>query len=183
MRIGSEDFPLFSRNEPLHVLLDVLSVDDRAVELKEQLEVEEADGDRQEEKVEEKGEVESKRVRRGWNEDDCVKCAQNLRHEVCGVIIKLWNKDARAVSVRVRHASVEVQVQCVNVFIGVVLGELHVVRVVPLVVCGDTVVRRTLVLIALHRSHCFHRSHVGFCCIRGIVFTPTTHPVGDSKMR
>ena len=31
----------------------------------------------------------------------------------------------------VRHASVEVQVQCVNVVIGVVLGELHVVSVVP----------------------------------------------------
>ena len=44
--------------------------------------------------------------------------------------------------------SVEVQVQCVNVVIGVVLGELLVVRVVPLVVCGDAVVRRTLVLIA-----------------------------------
>ena len=66
---------------------------------------------------------------------------------MCGVIIKLWNKDARAVSVHVRHASVEVQVHCVNVVIGVVLGELHVVRVVP-VVCDDAVVRRTLVLIA-----------------------------------
>ena len=60
----------------------------------------------------------------------------------------MWNKDARAVSVHVRHASVEVQVQCVNVVIGVVLGELHVVRVVPVVVCDDAVVRRTLVLIA-----------------------------------
>ena len=47
---------------------------------------------------------------------------------------------------------------CVNVVIGVVLGGLHVVRVVPVVVC-DAVVRRTLVLIAFHRSHCFHRSH------------------------
>ena len=38
----------------------------------------------------------------------------------------------RAGSVHVRHASVEVQVHCVNVVIGVVLGELHVVvRVVP----------------------------------------------------
>ena len=37
--------------------------DDRVVELKEQLEVEEEDGDRQEEEVEEKGEVESRRVR------------------------------------------------------------------------------------------------------------------------
>ena len=61
---------------------------------------------------------------------------------------QVWNKDARAVSVHVRHASVEVQVQCVNVVIGVVLGELHVVRVVPVVVCDDAVVRRTLVLIA-----------------------------------
>ena len=61
----------------------------------------------------------------------------------------------RAVSVHVRHASVEVQVHCVNVVIGVVLGELHVVRVVPVVVCDDAVVRRTLVLIAIYRSHCF----------------------------
>ena len=38
----------------------------------------------------------------------------------------------RAGSVHVRNASVEVQVQCVNVVIGVVLGELFVVvRVVP----------------------------------------------------
>ena len=66
----------------------------------------------------------------------------------------------RADSVHVRHASVEVQVQCVNVVIGVVLGELHVVvHVIPLVVCDDAVVRRTLVLIAIYRSHCFHRSH------------------------
>ena len=79
---------------------------------------------------------------------------------MCGVIIKLWNKDARAVSVHVRHASVEVRVQCVNVVIGVVLGELHVVvHVIPLVVCDDAVIRCTLVLIALYRSHCFHRSH------------------------
>ena len=54
----------------------------------------------------------------------------------------------RAVSVHVCHASVEVQVQCVHVVIGVVLGELHVVRVVPVVVCDDAVVRRTLFLIA-----------------------------------
>ena len=54
----------------------------------------------------------------------------------------------RAVSVHVRHASVEVQVQCVNVVIGVVLGELHVVRVVPAFDC-DAVVDLTLVLIAV----------------------------------
>ena len=47
----------------------------------------------------------------------------------------------------------------VSIVIGVVLGELHVVRVVPVVVCDDAVVRRTLVLIALYRSHCFHRSY------------------------
>ena len=58
---------------------------------------------------------------------------------MCGVIIKLWNKDARAGSVHVRHAFVEVP--CVNVVIGVVLGELLVgVRVVPV---DDAVVHRT----------------------------------------
>ena len=66
----------------------------------------------------------------------------------CIIINKLW-KDARASSVHLRHASVEVHVQCVNVVIGVVLGELLVIRVVPIVVCDDAVVRRTLVLIAL----------------------------------
>ena len=45
---------------------------------------------------------------------------------------QVWNKDACAVSMHVRHASVEVQLQCVNVVIEVVLGELHVVRVVQL---------------------------------------------------
>ena len=55
---------------------------------------------------------------------------------------ELWNKDACAVSVHVRHASVEVQVQCVNVVIGVVLGELLLVRVLPIVVCDDAVVRQ-----------------------------------------
>ena len=99
---------------------------------------------------------------------------------MCGVIIKLWNKDARAVSVHVRHASVEVQVHCVNVVIGVVLGELHVVRVVPVVVCDDAVVRRTLVLIAFTVAIVFIVAilHVGFCCIGGTVFTP---PVGYSR--
>ena len=55
----------------------------RVEELREQLEVEEEDGDRQEEEEEvESGEVESRRVRHvddhGWR----VKCAQNLIHEV-----------------------------------------------------------------------------------------------------
>ena len=39
------------------------------------------------------------------------------------------HEQRRASSVHVRHAIVEVP--CVNVVIGVVLGELHVVRVVP----------------------------------------------------
>ena len=55
---------------------------------------------------------------------------------------KLW-KNARAGSVHVRHASVEVQVQCVNVVIGVVLGELLVVRVVPVFVCDAVVPSHT----------------------------------------
>ena len=80
--------------------------------------------------------------------DGDMKCAQNLSHEVCGVIIKCGTKMRVQSSMHVRHASVEVQVQCVNVVIGVVLGELHVVRVVPVVVCDDAVVRRTLVPIA-----------------------------------
>ena len=84
-------------------------------------------------------------MRHGWNEDDC-ESAQNLSLEVCGVIINCDTK-MRAVSVHVRHASVEVQVQCVNVVIGVVLGKLLVVRDVPIVVCDDAVVRRTIVLI------------------------------------
>ena len=44
----------------------------------------------------------------------------------------------------VRHASVEVQVQCVNVVIGVVL-----VVLVPVLLVCDAVVHRTLVLIAV----------------------------------
>ena len=62
----------------------------------------------------------------------------------------------RAVSMHVHHAIVGVP--CVNVVIGVVLGELHVVRVVPVLLVCDAVVRHSF-LIALHRSHCFHRSH------------------------
>ena len=79
----------------------------------------------------------------------------------------------RAISVHVRHASVEVQVQCVNVVIGVMLGELLVVRVVPIVVCDDAVVRRTLVLIALTVAIVFTLNFRGhFSVFGGIVFTP-----------
>ena len=69
---------------------------------------------------------------------------------------QLWNKCAlRADSVHARHAIVEV-----NVVIGVLLcGLLVVVRVVPVFLDCDAVVLIHFVLIALHRSHCFHRSH------------------------
>ena len=66
---------------------------------------------------------------------------------MCGVITSVDQCALRARSTHgVHHAIVEV-----NIVIGVVLGELHVVvRVhVPLVVCDDAVVRRTLGLIAL----------------------------------
>ena len=88
-------------------------------------------------------------------------------HEVCVSHHELWNEDARIISVHVRHASVKVQVRCVNVVIGVVLGELHVVRVVPIVVCDDAAIRRTLVLIAIYRSHGFScKISVAIFCIR-----------------
>ena len=66
---------------------------------------------------------------------------------MCGVITSVDQCALRARSTHgVHHATVEV-----NIVIGVVLGELHVVvRVhIPLVVCDDAVVRRTLGLIAL----------------------------------
>ena len=64
---------------------------------------------------------------------------------MCGVI-SVKQYALRADSTHdVHHAIVGV-----NVVIGVVLGELHVVRVVPVVVvCDEAVVRRTLGLIAL----------------------------------
>ena len=76
----------------------------------------------------------------------------------------------------VHHAIVEV-----NVVIGVVHCELLVVHVVPVVVCDDAVVRRTLCSHSFHRSLCFHRSHfyVGFCCIGRIVFT--TQPMNQME--
>ena len=62
-----------------------------------------------------------------------VRCAQNLSQEMCGVIIKAVERCASSVHVVVRHASVEVQVHCVNAFIGVLVVHvvLLVVRVVP----------------------------------------------------
>ena len=79
-----------------------------------------------------------------------MKCDSELepRGVRCNHQQRLVEQCAVQSSVHVRHASVEVQVQCVNVVVGVVLGELLVVRVVPVVVCDDAAVRRTLVLTA-----------------------------------
>ena len=78
----------------------------------------------------------------------------------------------------VHHAIVEV-----NIVIGVVLGELHVVvRVhIPLVVCDDAVVRHTLVLIALVVIVVFVVAIFNriFLYGRYILFT---HPVGDGEL-
>ena len=98
---------------------------------------------------------------------------------MCGVITSV---DQCALCARsthgVHHAIVEV-----NIVIGVVLGELHVVvRVhIPLVVCDEAVVRRTRGLIALVVIVVFvvailHR----IFCMGDILFT---HTVGDSKLR
>ena len=74
--------------------------------------------------------------------------AQHTANEVCGVITSV---DQCALRTRSTHG-VHYAIVEVNIVIGVVLGELHVVvRVyVPLVVvCDEAVVRRTLGLIAL----------------------------------
>ena len=95
--------------------------------------MEEEDGDRQKEEEEvESGETSQRGAPMNMTVDD-YECAQNMSHEVCGVITNCGRCAVRADSVHVRHASVEVQVHCVNVVIGVVLGELLVVvRVVPI---------------------------------------------------
>ena len=76
---------------------------------------------------------------------------------MCGVITSV---DQCALCARSTH-DVHHAIVGVNVVIGVLVVhcELHVVRVDPVVVCDDVVVRRTLVLIALCRNHCFRRSH------------------------
>ena len=96
-------------------------------------------------------------MRHGWYGDGYDE-TQNLSQKRCEMTSPGVEECAlRARSTHdVHHAIVEV-----NIVIGVVLGELHVVvRVhIPVVVCDDAVVRRTLVLIALHRRLCFRRSH------------------------
>ena len=119
--------------------------DDLVVELKEQLVVEEVDGEGQEGKVKEEGRSRIKENAPWWCEDDNV-IAQNLSHEVCGVIMSVEQCALCASSMHdVHHAIVEV-----NVVIGVLVVhcELLLVRVVPDVICDDAVVRRTLGLIA-----------------------------------
>ena len=84
--------------------------------------------------------------------------AQNLsQNQVCGVITSV---DQCALCARSTH-DVHHAIVGVNVVIGVLVVhcELHVVRVDPVVVCDDVVVRRTLVLIALRRRLCLRRSH------------------------
>ena len=76
--------------------------DDRVVELKEQLEVEEEDGDRQEEKVEvESGKTSQRGAPMNMTVDD-YECAQNLGHEVCGVSSSCGTMMLSACTPRVR---------------------------------------------------------------------------------
>ena len=113
------------------------------MELKEQLEVEEEDGDRQEEEEEvESGKTSQRGTPMNMTVDDD-QCAQNLSHECAMCII---NRDCEQCALLadsmhvVRHAIVEV-----NVVIGVLVvhGELLVVmRVVPVFLGCDAVVRR-----------------------------------------
>ena len=70
----------------------------------------------------------------------------------------------------VHHAIVEV-----NIVIGAVLGELHVVvRVHIPLVCDDALVRLTIVLIALVVIVVFVvASFREFCCMEDVLFTPS----------
>ena len=58
---------------------------------------------------------------------------------------ELWNKDACAVSVHVRHASVEVQCNVSTSSLVSCLVSCMLCALFPIVVCDDAVVRRTLV--------------------------------------
>ena len=148
--------------------------DDRVVELRVQLGVQEVEGKRQGRTGRNrKGETSQRGCAMMMTMDECEK-TQDLsqwgvgRHQV-------WKSALRARSTHgVHHAIVEV-----NIVIGVVLGEVFVARLVPLDV--DAVLGLTLGLIAhvivvvfvvviLHRI---------FLCMGDILFTP---PVGDSKL-
>ena len=110
---------------------------------------------------------------------DDYECTQNLsvRCAVSSSSVEQWALSARSTH-DVHHAIVEV-----NVVIGVLVVhcELLVVRVVPLVVCDDAVIRRTFVLIAFIVAFVFvvaifHRILLYW----RYLFTP---PVGDSELR
>ena len=104
----------------------------------------EVDGEGQEGKG--RREMSSQRERAMSMTVDDYEWTQNLSHEVCGVISVEQCALCADSTHDVHHAIVGV-----NVVIGVLVVhcELLVVRVVPLVVCDDAVVRRTLVLIAV----------------------------------
>ena len=72
---------------------------------------------------------------------------QNLSHEVCGVIIKCGT-NARYVQTQCMMCTTQSSKSTSSLVYLLCIGELLVVRVVPVVVCDDAVVRRTLVLIA-----------------------------------
>ena len=109
--------------------------DDRVVELKEQLGIEAENGEGQEGQVKEEG---RDRVKKNAILRRAMRCAVSSSSvEQCALCADSTHD--------VHHAIVEV-----NVVIGVsvVHCELLVVRVVPVVVCDDAVVRCTFVLIA-----------------------------------
>ena len=118
------------------------------VELKEQLVVEEENGEGQEGQGEGRRERSSQRERAMGMTVDDYEWTQNLSHEsVHGVIIKCGTVRGY---VQTQRMMCTTQSSKVNVVIGVLVVhcELLVVRVVPVVVCDDAAVRRTLVLIA-----------------------------------
>ena len=111
--------------------------DDRVVELKEQLVVEEVDGERQKGKGERRGRVKENAPWMTWRQCDCSEL-EPMRCEMTSSGVEECALRARSTH-GVHHAIVEV-----NIVIGVVLGELHVVVCIhiPLVVCDDAVVFR-----------------------------------------
>ena len=135
--------------------------DDRVVVFKEQLEVEEEDGEGQEEEIEEKKERANQGERAMSMTVDDYEWTQNLSHEVCGVIINCGTKmraQAQCMYATRPSRSTSSLVSCLVSCMLYALFQLLFVMML-------------LVLIAVYRSHCFHRSHFTlFCCIEGIVF-------------
>ena len=73
---------------------------------------------------------------------------QNLSHEVCWCHHQVWNS-ARYVQTQRMMCTTQSSKSTSSLVYLLCICELLVVRVVPVVVCDDAVVRRTLVL---HRS-------------------------------